>query len=99
MSDLSLQSNMAAAQAEGRALVVPRMAQRGLIILLSVAYGGGFLFLTTISPLLLYGFYVALMGLIILRIESVAQLIRDIRPLHLAGACSPRPSPIRCSAR
>lgn len=81
MSDLSLTSSPTAAHAAARALLVPRTAQRGLILLLSVAYGGGFLFLTTISPLLLYGFYLALIALIALRIESLDQLARDVRPL------------------
>lgn len=81
MTDITLPDSIIAARAASRERVVPRTAQRGLIVLLALVYGGGFLFLATISPLLLYAFYVAMLALIALRFESLDQLAGDLRPL------------------
>jgi hypothetical protein len=48
-----------------------------------VLYGGGFLFLATISPMLLYGFYGLMAGLIALRAATPGQAWRDLRPVAL----------------
>lgn len=69
------------AREEERRTVVPRIAQRALVILLAVMYGGGFLFLATISPLLLYGFYLATACLIAASVESLEQLTQHLKPV------------------
>jgi O-antigen ligase len=69
------------ATSDTRQKVVPRTAQRLLLALLAVVFCGGFLFLVTISPLLLYGFYIALAALIVLRIESVGQFLKLLAPI------------------
>lgn len=81
MSEISLPGSLAPNHIDVRQKIMPRAAQTGLVILLAVIYGGGFLFLVTISPLLLYGFYLATGILLVMRIESIAQLSRDIGPI------------------
>jgi O-antigen ligase len=68
-------------RSDQRQKVVPRVAQRVLVALLALIFCGGFLFLVTISPLVLYGFYVALAAMIVLRTESVVQFLKALAPL------------------
>lgn len=81
MSGLTMPIMATTPAEQARQKVVPRLAERGLIVLLAVVYGGGFLFLVSISPLLLYAFYIAIAALIVLRIESIAQLLGNLKPV------------------
>lgn len=81
MHDSAMTASLLLDETEARQKFIPRVAQAALVVCLAVMYGGGFLFLATISPLLLYGFYLATAGLIVLSIESVEELFIKLRPL------------------
>lgn len=82
MSDLTIPASMRAPALERRSGVA-LAAQTALLALLTVLYGGGFLFLATISPMLLYSFYGALAGLVALRMATPGQAWGDLRPVAL----------------
>src|SRR5689334_4109351 len=56
----------------------PRVLRGALIVLMSIIYSGGFQFLVSFSPYLLYGFYLALVACIILCMLVKGQVNHDL---------------------